>query len=243
MPIRVNTLVVIAKAPEPGKAKTRLVPPLSFEEAAEVARCLLLDQLEHLRSYEGADLFVAFTPAESASWFKKNTSPAYTCFPQQGQDLGERMSHCFGEIFARGYKNMVLVGSDLPPLPLRFLNEAYRILSRPKQGIVLGPSRDGGYYLIGMNHARSDLFEGIAWGGNDVLACTLDKLARAGSSPELLPTWFDIDTAEDLLFLKSNAAQFSGDLLKRTLAHLRQLPRSEETRLQSEVRAGGESSK
>ncbi|NIM21900.1 MAG: DUF2064 domain-containing protein, partial [Candidatus Latescibacteria bacterium] len=66
----------------------------------------------HLRSYGGADLFVAFTPAESASWFKKNTPPAYTCFPQQGQDLGERMNHCFGEIFARGYKNMVLVGSD-----------------------------------------------------------------------------------------------------------------------------------
>lgn len=217
-----NALVVMAKAPLAGEVKTRLVPPLSPQEAAGLSRCLLLDLLEELRSFRRADLFIAFTPAEQAALFDEMARGHFVCFPQKGEDLGERMNHAFTELSDKGYRNTVLVGSDLPVFPARFLEEAFAALQGPGESlVVLGPSRDGGYYLIGTNGPNREIFEGIPWGTNCVLSKTAQKLTHLGLIPHLLPAWFDIDTLGDLRYLVSMVDQTPGHFQRNTLGFLR----------------------
>lgn len=205
MPTPVNTLVLMAKAPEPGKVKTRLVPPLTPAEAAEFYHCLLVDQLDHLASFGGADLYLAYAPDDAAGFFQRLVPRRMSCFPQRGGDIGERMNHCFVEMTARGYRNVVVIGSDLPPLPLPFLETAFGMLQEGQRSVVLGPSRDGGYYLIGMNRSWPQVFADIPWSSSQVLACTVARLNGLGAPPALLPRWMDIDSFEDLLEWKSAA--------------------------------------
>lgn len=223
MAMHANALVVMAKAPVTGMVKTRLVPPLSPEEAAELYRCLLLDLLESLGSFKWADLFVAFTPADAASLFDKLAPSGFVCFPQRGADLGGRMNHIFEDLFCKDYRNIVLVGSDLPYLPSSFLKEAFVILERSAQDLVLGPGCDGGYYLIGMNRHIPEVFEGIAWSTKSVLSKTIQKLTDLGLKPYLLPLWFDIDTAEDLRYLKSSANPLTDHSWNHTLRFMNRL--------------------
>src|SRR5262245_33905978 len=115
MPTRANALAVMAKAPVPGAVKTRLVPLPTPEQAAELYRALLLDQLEHLTALEGADLYVAFTPNEAKTLVEALVPPGYQCFAQRGGDLGERMHEALSELSRRGHRNLILIGSDLPP--------------------------------------------------------------------------------------------------------------------------------
>jgi rSAM/selenodomain-associated transferase 1 len=223
MPIRANALVVMAKAPVPGTVKTRLVPPFSFEEAAELYRCLLLDQIDNLNSFRDADLFLAFSPDEAASFFKEIVPAGFACFPQRGEDLGERMNHAFIELSNKGYKHIAIIGGDLPAFPQRFLEEAFVRLERSETDVVLGPSRDGGYYLIGMNRPIPEIFEEITWGSDSVLSSTIQKLSKLGLKPHLLPLWFDIDTPEDLRYLESVSNRFSACSQQRTLRLLKKL--------------------
>ena len=194
-----NALVVMAKAPVAGRVKTRLVPPLSPEEAAQFYGSLLLDLLESLSSFREADMFVAFTPVEAAIFFKETCPANFMCFPQSGGELGEKMELVFQDLFNRGYRKIVLIGSDLPVFPSRFLRNTFRELEKAGYNrIVLGPSRDGGYYLIGMNHPTPEIFRGIPWSARGVLSVTIQKLRDLGMKPYTLPPWFDIDTLEDL---------------------------------------------
>jgi uncharacterized protein len=217
-----NALVIMTKAPEPGRSKTRLVPPLSYAEAADLARALLFDQLENLAKFDGARLFIAFTPDNAAGFFETFITQGFTCFPQQGQSLGERMSHAFEHLFVSGFKNIILIGSDLPALPLALFGQAYRLLEKPSADVVLGPSADGGYYLVGMNRMTGIIFDGIGWSRGDALAQTIQKLSGAGVKHELLPEWYDIDTAQDLGRLQSER-NFRDVLMKNTFALLNRL--------------------
>src|SRR5574341_2188072 len=177
MPTRANALAIMAKAPVPGGVKTRLVPPLSPEEAAELSRCLLLDLLEGLKSFERADLYVAFAPVDQAPFFSGIANGCFVCIPQRGRDLGERMKHIFEDLFSKGYRNIVVTGSDLPVYPPQFLQDAFMALESSDRGFTLGPSLDGGYYLIGMNHYVPDIFQGIPWSSSSVLSTTVQKLS------------------------------------------------------------------
>jgi uncharacterized protein len=198
-----NALVILTKTPQPGQSKTRLVPPLSYAEAAGLARALLLDQLQNLAIFGGARLFIAFTPENAAGFFEGFIAQGFTCFAQRGQSLGERMRHAFEHLFASGFENIILIGSDLPALPLRFFHQAYACLEKSAADVVLGPSADGGYYLIGMNRMIATLFDDIEWSSADVLVRTIHKLEDRGLKHELLPEWYDIDTAKDLERLQS----------------------------------------
>ena len=199
-----NALVILTKAPQPGQSKTRLVPPLSYAEAADLARTLLLDQLQNLATFGGARLFIAFTPETAAGFFDGFIAQGFTCFAQRGQSLGERMSHAFEHLFASGFANVILIGSDLPALPVRFLQQAYAWLENSAD-IVLGPSADGGYYLIAMNRMITAIFDDIGWSSSDVLSQTIQKLDDLSLKHELLCEWYDIDTAKDLERLQSQA--------------------------------------
>lgn len=205
MPKSGNALVVMAKVPVAGAVKTRLSPPFSSQEAAELYRCLLLDLLESFAAFEDADLFVAFTPADAASLFHELAPPAFVCFAQRGRNLGERMQFIFEDLFAKGYERAVVVGSDLPVFPASFLNDAFRALAEPSS-VVLGPSRDGGYYLIGLSRLVPEIFAGIPWGSEKVFQETRQRLSLIGIEPFLLPAWFDVDTAEDLRFFEEMAS-------------------------------------
>jgi len=218
-----NALVVMAKAPLPGAVKTRLVPPLSPEEAADLYRALLLDLLESLGSFRGADRFIAFTPAEAAPLFNDMAPLGFVSFPQRGEDLGKKMSHIFEELFTKGYRNIVLVGSDLPVFPARFLEDAFMALEGSERDLVLGPSRDGGYYLIGMNRYVPQVFQGIPWSSRSVLSATVQKLPALGLAPHFIPAWLDIDTPEDLRYLASLANNLPDRSQRITLGFLNAL--------------------
>ena len=201
--MRANALVIMAKAPLAGQVKTRLLPALSPERAARLAKALLVDQLNHVRRMASADLYLAFAPEEARLLMEQLAPPLFGLFPQQGADLGARMQGVFEKLFRGGYRNIVLIGSDLAAVPLRFFDQAYRFLESRQQRVVLGPSRDGGYYLIGCNQPTPELFSEMSWSHDAVLTQTLAKLDGLKIAHELLPGWLDVDTPDDLRALRT----------------------------------------
>ncbi|MGH7848254.1 MAG: TIGR04282 family arsenosugar biosynthesis glycosyltransferase [Candidatus Binatia bacterium] len=220
--MRAKALVVMAKAPIAGQVKTRLVPPFSSEQAAELYRCLLEDLLEEIRSFSLADRFVAYTPAEAAPFFAETVPIEFARFPQRGLDLGERMHAIFADLAANGYKSTVLVGSDLPLFPRQFLEQAFGALGRGGADVVLGPSRDGGYYLLGMGRPVPGIFVNMGWGSDQVLSTTLRRLDDLAVTVSLLPEWFDLDTAADILRVRSLSAESNWNASPRTARWLEQ---------------------
>ena len=219
--MRANALVVMAKAPLAGQVTTRLVPPLSPEHAARLAGALLVDQLNHIRQVEYADLYLAYAPNEARALMKELAPPLFRLFPQEGADLGARMQAIFEKLFHAGYRNIILIGSDLAAVPLDFFDRSRRFLDSPEHRVVLGPSRDGGYYLVGCNQPTPELFREMVWSHGAVLTQTLTKLAQLKISHHLLPSWFDVDMAEDLRALRTALNCISlADTMPETLKFL-----------------------
>lgn len=223
MAMHANALAVMAKAPVAGQVKTRLLPVVTAEEAAELSRALLADQLNHLQELDAADFYLAFAPNDARSLMENLAPPCFCLFPQQGADLGARMEAAFRKLFDIGHKNIVLIGGDLPPVPLRYFAEAYAFLATSNQRVVLGPSRDGGYYLVGCNQPTPQIFQGMRWSHSAVLAQTQDKLSSLKIDYHLLPTWFDIDTPADLRYLRFASDSSLEKALAITLPLLRRL--------------------
>lgn len=223
MPTHANALAVMAKAPVAGQVKTRLLPVLTPEEAAELSRALLVDQLNHLSGLKSADLYLAFTPDDARASMAELASAPFRLFAQEGDDLGARMNGVFDWLRAQGHRNMVLIGGDLAPVPLRNLAEAFTALEVAGERVVLGPSRDGGYYLVGMNRSTPQIFDGMTWSHDRVLAQTTAKLSASKIEFHLLPTWFDIDTVDDLRRMKSQLPPDCASAMKLTLEFLRRL--------------------
>jgi uncharacterized protein len=221
--MRANALAVMAKAPEAGQVKTRMLPALSAQEAAELYRALLVDQLRHLRKIDTADFYLAFAPDHGRCLMEQLAPPCFRLFPQRGDDLGERMQAVFTRLFAADHKRIVLIGGDLAPVPPRFFEEAYNFLAASGQRVVLGPSRDGGYYLVGCNRPTPQIFAGMTWSHSEVLAQTRAKLASLKIDCHLLPTWFDVDTPDDVLYLQAVLGPTLADMVPNTLQLLRRL--------------------
>jgi hypothetical protein len=213
----------MAKAPVAGQVKTRLLPALTPDEAAELSRALLVDQLNHLSGLNSAELYLAFAPEDARAMMTELVPPRFRLFAQRGDDLGARMNGVFDWLRAKGHRNMVLIGGDLAPVPLRNLAETFTALEVAGERVVLGPSRDGGYYLVGMNRLTPQIFDGMTWSHDRVLAQTTAKLSASRIEFQLLPTWFDIDTIEDLRELKSHIGPECRAAMKQTLDLLRHL--------------------
>jgi rSAM/selenodomain-associated transferase 1 len=223
MTTHANALAVMAKAPVAGQVKTRLLPALTPDEAAELSRALLVDQLNHLSGLNSADLYLAFAPEDARAMMTELVPSRFRLFAQRGDDLGARMNGVFDWLRAKGHRNTILIGGDLPPVPLRNLAEAFRALEVAGERVVLGPSRDGGYYLVGMNRLTPQIFESMAWSHDQVLAQTTTKLFALKIDFQLLPGWFDIDTIGDLRELKSHIGPESHAAMKQTVDLLRHL--------------------
>jgi len=220
-----QALAIFAKAPLPGQVKTRLAPALTAEEAAALYRCFLLDTLAMARRTRRWKTLLFYTPEEAGQVMRAIVERPIELIPQGGVDLGERMHRAFQQLFARGHRVAVIIGGDLPTLPLSRLREAFSALER--KPVVLGPSLDGGYYLIGLQSPQPELFEGVAWGTSRVLKQAVDRLTLLGLEAECLEPWYDVDSVEDLQFLVSHLklllACGSTELPQHTVDCLRQL--------------------
>ncbi|MBI3332696.1 MAG: TIGR04283 family arsenosugar biosynthesis glycosyltransferase [Candidatus Omnitrophica bacterium] len=196
-------LVIVAKVPIPGRVKTRLCPPLSPEKAAGLARRLLEETVALAQGLDGAKAAVAVFPPDQIEAMRRIVSSSVTLLPQEGKEFGQRLERIFQRLFAQGAKGVIALGADHPGLPREFLVQAVEALQRQRQPdpLVIGPTEDGGYYLIGLNRPHPELFKGIPWSTSAVLEKTLE---RAGGLKVIrLPPWFDVDRPEDLARLKS----------------------------------------
>ena len=188
-------IAVMAKQPEPGKVKTRLCPPLTPEQAADLSEAFFLDTVSLVSGIEKTDIFVAYDPDTALDFFSRMT-PAFVKFVAQGQgDLGARLSGISRKVFSHGYRKLVILASDTPHLPRDCIRLAFARLD--DTDIVLGPCDDGGYYLIGSSSPALGLFEGIPWSTSRVLDLTIGRAREAGMTCELLPSCYDIDKWDD----------------------------------------------
>ena len=199
-------IIVFVRAPAPGTVKTRLAPVLTPQEATDLYRAFVADGLETAGRI-GCPVTVAFTPAGAEAQVRAWLGGSFRYRPQRGPDLGRRMAASLRQAFDDGARWALIVGSDLPDLPDGRLEEAAREARRT--GAVLGPSHDGGYYLIGFRADRFTpaAFRGIEWGGAQVARRTLAALRGAGVAVHRLPPWRDVDTPEDLADLCRRLAQ------------------------------------
>ncbi len=200
---KMTALTIMAKAPQPGEVKTRLCPPLTDAEAAELYRCFLLDTIAKARTLTGISPVLAYTPEDSKDFFAA-LAPDFTLLVQQGDDLGAKMSMCFTRLFDLGFQHVLLTGSDSPTLPLSYLQQAVALMTKPHIDVVLGASEDGGYYLIGLRQPQPALFDNMCWSTSTVFAKTTQRAAAKELNVACLPPWYDIDTPADLERLQAN---------------------------------------
>jgi rSAM/selenodomain-associated transferase 1 len=189
-------IAVMAKAPRIGDAKTRLVPPLSAEEAAGLSACFIRDAAENIAAaaQEAAiDGYIAFSPPDAEAEFAPVLTQDTRLLPSRRPGLGASLFDAAEDLLATGYGAACLINSDSPTLPTSILIDAARALSSPGDRVVLGPAEDGGYYLIGLKQAHARLFEEIAWSTPLVFAQTVERAREIGLEPVVLPTWYDVD--------------------------------------------------
>jgi hypothetical protein len=190
-------VVVFARAPIAGKAKTRLIPRLGLRGAAEFQAALISDTLRKLRSLRGALIPYLFSAGKHSSSFP--TDRTCTVLRQRGADLGERLSHAF-RLLLRRHTAVVILGTDSPLLPARILRQASQELRSCEA--VLGPCPDGGYYLIGLRHFPSGMLTGVRWGTAYAFRDTLRCLLHHNLCCSILPPVADVDRPRDLLQLQ-----------------------------------------
>jgi rSAM/selenodomain-associated transferase 1 len=189
-------LVIIAKQPQVGATKTRLSPPLTLMEAAELFEALLLDTIDLVSNISGLDLAVAVTPPDSIPYFERITPPGTLLLPVTCRDIGDCLTQVFEQLFLKGYPRVLAFNSDGPSLPVEYLQQALRLLA--DHDVVFGPSEDGGYYLVGLEKLYPQLFKDIAWSTPEVLPQSLAKAGAQDLRVAILPEWYDIDTEAGL---------------------------------------------
>ena len=220
-------LAVMTKAPQAGRVKTRLAPPLTHEEAAELNKCFLRDTASAISNAcsrrpacppkprrrrvgdagktpeshasrseaatERACGIAVYTPVGAESAYTDILPVDFSLLPQRGHKFGERLYFAVEDLFKCGFESVCLIDSDSPTVPAENFAEAVELLSTREDPVVLGPSDDGGYYLIGVKKPHRHLFEQIDWSTERVLKQTIQRATEIGLEVELLPTGYDVD--------------------------------------------------
>src|SRR5712664_3204663 len=190
-------VIVLARAPQPGKAKTRLIPALGKAGAAALHRRLVLHCLRAAADARIGPVELWCTPDTSDPFFREcQRSLGVSLYAQGGGDLGARMQRAFESALARASR-AILVGSDIPALSAQYLRDADQALGRGDDAAI-GPAEDGGYVLIGLSRCDPELFRDIPWGGPEVLAETRRRLATLSWRSSELPVLWDVDRPGDL---------------------------------------------
>ena len=211
-------LAIMTKAPQAGRVKTRLVPPLTPEEAAELNKCFLRDTAaaissacsrrsvgdaskmqfahtgaSHSEAATAACGIAVYTPVGAESAYTDILPADFSLLPQRGDEFGERLYLAVEDLFKCGFDSLCLIDSDSPTVPAENFEQAVGLLSTTEDRVVLGPSDDGGYYLIGMKKPHRQLFEQIDWSTERVLNQTIQRATEIGIEVKLLPTGYDVD--------------------------------------------------
>ena len=196
-----GALIIFTREPEEGRTKTRLMPYFSPAQCAELHRCMLKDISKEMQKAD-ADIFVAYTcgdgpddpgePAFLRSIVKRNT----VFIRQRGEDIGSRMRNAFDDVLGSGYSKAVLIGTDIPGIRSETIDSALELLD--STDVVMGPTEDGGYYLIGMKSVHPEAFDVRTYGVSTVFDETIASIRKAGLSAGLVSAYPDIDTPEDL---------------------------------------------
>lgn len=201
-------IAVMAKASIPARAKTRLVPPLTFEEAAKFNTAFLQDVATNIAAAHGQGRgvavqgYMAYGPAGASDFFA-DILPSTNRFEAWHPNFGDCLYAAIERLLADGHTGAVVLNSDSPTLPTALLVEAVQVLARPGDRAVLGPSTDGGYYLLGLKAAHRRLFDDIAWSTDVVAQQTLERAAEIGLDVHTLPAWYDVDDASSLRLLNT----------------------------------------
>ena len=204
-----NALLIIVKYPQAAKVKTRMYPQLSYEESAELYRAIVEDLLYSLRPAQGNsdyDIIICFAPSAPGAAFEEWLNDPALYHAQKGKDLGEKLHNAFSDTFDAGYEKVVVIGSDCLDLTVNDINGAFAKLALNETGstqnrAVIGPTEDGGYYLIGASHLsrRSipELFQDVQWSTKEVFSETIGKLKSLKVKYTELKMKYDIDSFED----------------------------------------------
>jgi rSAM/selenodomain-associated transferase 1 len=246
----VCALAVMSKAPQAGRVKTRLVPPLTPEEAAELNKCFLRDtaaaissacsrhpvgdaskkqikraRASHNEAATGACGVAVYTPVGAESAYTDILPAAFSLLLQRGDKFGERLYSAVEDLFKCGFDSVCLIDSDSPTVSAENFAEAVELLSATADRVVLGPSDDGGYYLIGVTKPHRQLFEQIDWSTERVLDQTIQRATEIGLEVKLLPIGYDVDDDASLRRLCGELLSHTSreDLAPCTQAFLREL--------------------
>src|SRR6516225_10198277 len=215
-------IAFMAKASAPGRAKTRLVPPLTFDEAADLNTAFLQDVAENLllasrhTSRQAAIAgYAAFGPLGSEGFFRAILPGSIGLLGAWLPNFGDCLFHTIRELLRRGHNSAVVLNADSPTLPTAFLVETADVLARPGNRAVLGPSTDGGYYLLGLKCAHRRMFEDIAWSTERVAEQTLARAHEINLEVHMLPSWYDVDDICDLRRLDTELRSLDAETPRR----------------------------
>lgn len=190
-------ILLLTKFPQKGVVKQRLARNLPENKVIALYSCFVLDSIETLKA-SGIPFSICYYPRTKLGGFQRWLGTDLSYIPQRGSDIGQRLRNAFCDAFNMEFEKVIVVGSDSPDLPIRILIESSAALNC--HDAVIGPSTDGGYYLIGfsLRGFLPSAFEGIHWSTSQVFEGTLSKLAGAGLKTHILQRWSDVDTVDDL---------------------------------------------
>jgi rSAM/selenodomain-associated transferase 1 len=188
-------LLIFLKDPIPGQVKTRLAAALGDRAACEVYRACTELALKRLKAFRD-EAILCIDPPEALARTRERLGPGWRLRPQHGTTLGERLAEATDHAFRRGAQRLVVVGTDSPWMQREDVLEAFTMLERA--ALVVGPTEDGGYYLIGLSRPVPAVFEGVAWGSPHVYTQTQEKARALGLRVETLRRGYDLDHLEDV---------------------------------------------
>lgn len=201
--------ILFVRAPQIGTVKTRLEKRLEPDTVLQLYRCFAKDVIETVRG--NADCIrICYYPSNQRVSVMEWLEETFDYFPQTGADLGTRMANAFTEAFEDGCSHVVLIGTDIPDLPGAVIEEAFSALAQG--AAVIGPAKDGGYYLIGFGRETfyPSIFANMVWGKEDVFRRTLAAFEKTVPPPRIVATWQDIDEYSDLLDLVDRCRSLPG---------------------------------
>jgi hypothetical protein len=201
-------LIVFAKEPQKGRIKTRLAASIGEEEALCLYKAFLKDTLIIARCAETDNKILAYDSCSKEPEYLKMISDNFLFYEQKGKDLGEKMSNAFGYAHENGADHIVIIGSDSPTLPASCLDEAFQLLE--EYDVVIGPSQDGGFYLVGSKVPARGMFNDVKWGSDKALEQTLENIISLQKRFVLMDPWYDVDTQDDLKSLKDKLQEDEG---------------------------------
>ncbi len=214
-----KALILFTRVPIPGQTKTRLMPFLSGEECAKVHTCFVKDIYEKAKQV-GADVFVFYTPKDEKKLLNQFLDSEAIYLPQHGADLGERMKNAIGIALRMGYEKAVLIGTDIPQIHPETLKNAFDSLD--EKDIVIHPTFDGGYYLIGMKKEYDSIWKIERYGTNTVIYDTLQHMKNEKLSTAVGQMYYDVDDKDDLMHLYNDIKNGSVCNCPETIAYLEQ---------------------